>query len=1769
MAEKVVQKKVNRKVKKRVRKTVAALFLISSITVAAIPVPEAAAATTAETGHSYEEEPKPTGGETGTDGYKKIEYSVLAEKKGSNGEIPIIPDVSGEDVKIYTSANNGFKFAYTDTQKGKGAVLLGHSGAGDVTDFVIPDTLEAYLLYAGNEGSNKGYAAANEDGKILFYQQVREVSASRTARVNSGVAVKPENWSEWDIKPSKYETSSTEELTPLASETVIQEEKEDASGNVISQDVYTQKVTFYTRRYRPCMQGEEDTWKDLVHYYFNEENLTEQQKQDGWATKADIIYFYSLPSLSNTSLQPKDITDSLLPQMTGNVEWVQGDDQNLFSLAGISHRWLTGVTPICISNQRVNDSGKAYTPSSSTYFFPSDLISHNVKSIQFPPTIFAIADGAFRDCSSIETVTFDGGSIGAIGQYAFADCTSLRTFTLPSNAGMTILANDLFLNCANLTEFTVPVSVDTVADEAFKGCRSLTKIDFTAHANHKVTEIGSRVFQDCVSLGNVEFPDALEEVGKENFKGCTSLESVILPLRNEITFSFSNFNGCTALKYIDVLNNSTTFYDLVDGNKDKRYHYNNYSVDDFIKDVGDEFYFIGSDENSAIYGVCKNNAIAFKYRNEDKFEKIIRDDYENGKYTEYTYQVNSKGELLGIGIGGTQAPETVVVEDQVGPYPVTSIGSEFSRDKERREQLKSITIPNTIENIGADAFKGCINLTEVIFNEPNNISTIGTDAFMTQGNNKLVFYGEIRAGSAPFEYAMNPEHNYNNAAQGEAYIEFCSGNPLENFDTDYPVNVHVKYNSDTKQREVVQVPLAEGASTDANKEYRDTIAEMLILTDATLAGKEITDSAVTSKVTEVIEKYDKHVNGEEGGAVPAEAIVKRAVESAYNIVLPTGIQSIQEGLFSNANEVLGDKKKTRDATPVKANEKIRSITMCDVEEVDPYAFYGCKNLKRVVMYSSGAGGGETIGDYAFGKCENITNEGGSSKVKSSLTEVVLPNTTKEIGIRPFDSDTQLTRVDFAGEYTGGNVGSSSKGDNFECADGILYGLSGGGRNSIVQCLEARGNKDSTVSVGEREVGPEELNGVETIYEGAFRNCESIRTVDLSNTRITEIPGYCFSNAKNMIRTDLPRSCVAVGEYAFAGTGLETLKVPVSNTSFANSAFYKDVDGSNTDVIRGVTVVTGEGSTAEKLVLGTSDYEGKWGWSVSTAEIPYLISFYDDDGTIILTRQVEPGKKVVPPTEEEMERFAAAHPGKYWSWSPSESVFSPATKDMSVTAVYTDIPVEEKTWTVKFVTDKYNLIKEQKVKDGEPSSVPYPTPSSEYGNYKFVEWGAIPEDASIRDMSVNKITGNVTFVAVYDRSSSGGGSGGGVSGNDGSGWTVFFVNDNSSVLSTQKVEHGQAATAPATPKSAYGDYKFLNWVAIPSDIVMSKITGNVTFMASYDRSQKSDGTPANNNNSNNNSSNKKDDDEGDYSVKVINGGGSGKYDEGDVVTIQAYDPQPGYEFEKWTSTYDDLTFSTETSLKSGFLMPKSNVVVTANYKYVGGETTNTTTTTPPKGTVTAAASSNTGSVRNATGSSNQSGGSSGNGNGNTVQVNRNGISDTSLASATVNGSTDNFVIKITEDGQATAAVAEALRNEYGSLENIRYFAMDISLFDETGATEITDTSGLSVTITLPIPDELRQYAGNNKVGAVTGGYQLEKLPPKFTTVNGTPCVTFTATHFSPYTVYVDTANLSDGAYDATPKTGDAIHPKWFLAVGLALISAVLFLKKDKKEDLKLA
>lgn len=286
--------------------------------------------------------------------------------------------------------------------------------------------------------------------------------------------------------------------------------------------------------------------------------------------------------------------------------------------------------------------------------------------------------------------------------------------------------------------------------------------------------------------------------------------------------------------------------------------------------------------------------------------------------------------------------------------------------------------------------------------------------------------------------------------------------------------------------------------------------------------------------------------------------------------------------------------------------------------------------------------------------------------------------------------------------------------------------------------------------------------------------------------------------------------------------------------------------------------------------------------------------------------------------------------------------------------------------------------------------------------------------------------------------------------------------------------------------------------------------------------------------------------GQYRLEVKYGSGSGSYPAGTKVSISAVEPPAGKKFYRWATETAGLTIESSTSTTTTITMPSSNAVVEATY-------TNST------GTASGGGGGNGVTGTTGTTSNNKT----------SVIITRPGISDTDQASAYVSGSTDGFVVKISQSAEADAAALAALQKEYPDMSRIKFAAMDISLYDATGANLITDTTGLKVNITMPIPDALRTYAGNNKIAGVVDE-TLDKLGVKFVTMNGVPCMSFTATHFSPYVVYVDTGNLVAGdVLDQTPKTGDGIHPKWFLSIGLASISMILFLKRDPKYKTRLS
>ncbi len=132
-------------------------------------------------------------------------------------------------------------------------------------------------------------------------------------------------------------------------------------------------------------------------------------------------------------------------------------------------------------------------------------------------------------------------------QYStFSECRQLLTrVVLPD--GLLSIPESLLNNCTNLKEVVIPESVTTIENYAFSGCASLEKI----HLPAGLTEISQSLLGGCESLSEIVIPDGVIAIGDSAFQKCASLTEIVLPQGLKRIDGYV-FLGCTGLSYIDI-----------------------------------------------------------------------------------------------------------------------------------------------------------------------------------------------------------------------------------------------------------------------------------------------------------------------------------------------------------------------------------------------------------------------------------------------------------------------------------------------------------------------------------------------------------------------------------------------------------------------------------------------------------------------------------------------------------------------------------------------------------------------------------------------------------------------------------------------------------------------------------------------------------------------------------------------------------------------------------------------------------------------------------------------------------------------------------------------------------------------------------------------------------------------------------------------------------------------------------------------------------------
>ena len=176
----------------------------------------------------------------------------------------------------------------------------------------------------------------------------------------------------------------------------------------------------------------------------------------------------------------------------------------------------------------------------------------SLTSLTILNSVTSIGYGAFAGCSRLTTLTIPD-SVTTIGGRAFIRCSRLTTLTIP--ASVTSIGYGAFEDCSSLTSFTIPKSVTTIESNPFIGLKLHLdnqspyfyvedNVLFTADKKHliaycsrqtsysipnSVTSIGDCAFRLCRDLISLTIPDSVTTIGSNAFFGCSNLYSLTIP----------------------------------------------------------------------------------------------------------------------------------------------------------------------------------------------------------------------------------------------------------------------------------------------------------------------------------------------------------------------------------------------------------------------------------------------------------------------------------------------------------------------------------------------------------------------------------------------------------------------------------------------------------------------------------------------------------------------------------------------------------------------------------------------------------------------------------------------------------------------------------------------------------------------------------------------------------------------------------------------------------------------------------------------------------------------------------------------------------------------------------------------------------------------------------------------------------------------------------------------------------------------------------------
>ena len=759
------------------------------------------------------------------------------------------------------------------------------------------------------------------------------------------------------------------------------------------------------------------------------------------------------------------------------------------------------------------EHGAKLTKIAAHAFASSGLIS-----VTIPDSVNYIDDNAFRDCLSLQTVTFGAAknlqvhanafyntaisslyipaNLEYVGEYAFIGLENLKEYIVAdenpyykSNDGVLYEKDSkklIAFPAGKIGAFEVPNSVETIGFGAFEN----TKIESVSFADDiNLLTLGYRAFYNAKNLISVSVPDSVISIDYYAFAECRNLETVTFAEDNLLTGIYEGaFLNCISLK--------------------------NIIIPDSIIEISDY----------AFYGCSSLTRLPFS---ETATVKGIYD---------YAFAYTGIRELI--------IPETVT---DIGAYAF------------RGSKVKTVFIPDTqkdILEIGIGTLQDC--------NELEELDIPFSGASLSDGETRVWFGYIFGAGAVEANSVYMPK------ALKTVAITQVKENSWERIFGNC-------YNSNLESIESVVLPIGltnigdvafRGCNVLANIEIPSSVTSIGVCAFSYCIG--LTSMEIPDGVTIIGVQAFYKCNSLTSIEMP-DSVTSIGDEAFYEcgsltkIKLSNSVTSIDSGMFRGCSGLksikIPDNVTKIDSYAFYGCSGLTSIEIPNsVMSISDCAFYDCKGLTSAGIGKNVA----SIGTIAFSGCINLYQ----IKNDSDLQLTISSNDYGEIAYYAkviIDKNGNKTYRD---DYNGFVYIDLADGFRFmqEKLDEKYKLISYlGSEDTVILPLNLRGQEyDIYKMTGIKNVILPE--GMTKIGDSAFYGCSSLISIKIPDS-VTNIGWNAFSGCSNLKNIEIPNSVTSVGGRAFDECiTLTSIKLPndryswgisrILNQNSVNSEFVK-------------------------------------------------------------------------------------------------------------------------------------------------------------------------------------------------------------------------------------------------------------------------------------------------------------------------------------------------------------------------------------------------------------------------------------------------------------------------------------------------------------------------------------------------------------------------------------------------------------------------------------